>query len=405
MNHPSSPCQAPLYKELEMRSVASSEDGRFTEHNSTYHKGLWFERFFNRYDSDWSVSAKAKGQWIKAVCGSCGNAEQLKSTNHRRIQMISSLGGEFGIFKLDWHFVTGMGNAHPVENGFSWHPTLGTPWIPGSTVKGLVRAWAERELIPAGTCDRALVYQLFGSESKSPDECGQDNRAGALVFFDAIPTAKVELITDIMTPHSGKWYEKGGSDQAMQADVLPGDWHSPVPVPFLVCKKASFLFGLAPREGCGVTSEQLGQAMLWLEDALMFWGIGAKTATGYGHMDKDEAGVEKQRQELQSQEEARKEQARLATMAPEEVAMDAVRQRMERGESQGAGAGCPLGNDLSQLFTQAKSEGWGSDLLETLIALGKSIYQHLGVDLKKNKKAKEKIRELEAVYRSTQKES
>ena len=137
-------------------------------------------------------------------------------------------------------------------------------------------------------------------------------------------------------------------------------------------KKPAFLFGLAPREGCGVTSEQLGQAMLWLEDALMFWGIGAKTATGYGHMDKDEAGVEKQRQELQSQEEARKEQARLATMAPEEVAMDAVRQRMERGESQGAGAGCPLGNDLSQLFTQAK--------------LGKSIYQHLGVNLKKNKK-------------------
>ena len=151
-------------------------------------------------------------------------------------------------------------------------------------------------------------------------------------------------------------------------------------------KKPAFLFGLAPREGCGVTSEQLGHAMLWLEDALMFWGIGAKTATGYGHMDKDEAGVEKQRQELQSQEEARKEQARLATMAPEEVAMDAMRQRMERGESQGAGAGCPLGNDLSQLFTQAKSQYWGSDLLETLIALGKSIYQHLGVDLKKNKK-------------------
>ena len=137
-------------------------------------------------------------------------------------------------------------------------------------------------------------------------------------------------------------------------------------------KKPAFLFGLAPHEGCGVTSEQLGQAMLWLEDALMFWGIGAKTATGYGHMDKDEAGEEKQRQELQSQEEARKEQARLATMAPEEVAMDTMRQRMERGESQGAGAGCPLGNDLSQLFTQAK--------------LGKSIYQHLDVDLKKNKK-------------------
>jgi len=57
--------------------------------------------------------------------------------------MVSALGGEFAVFATDWHFVTGMGSSHPAENGFSWHPVLGTPYLPGAGVKGLLRAWME----------------------------------------------------------------------------------------------------------------------------------------------------------------------------------------------------------------------------------------------------------------------
>ena len=241
MSHTFSPYQAPLYKELKEQPVASSE-GRLTGISGPYHKGLWFERFFNQYDAGWSVPAKGKSQWIKAVEGSCGDDVQMEQANHRRIKLIRSLGGEFGIFNLDWHFVTGMGNAHPVENGFSWHPTLGTPWIPGSTVKGLVRAWVERELIPTGHCDKKLVYMFFGSESKNPDECEEDNRAGALLFFDAIPVNKVQLTTDIMTPHYGKWYEQGGSEQAGRQILCPATGTARYRFPFLSAKRrVSFL--------------------------------------------------------------------------------------------------------------------------------------------------------------------
>lgn len=394
MSNHSSPCQAPLYRELKEQPIASSKDGRYIESSNVYHKGLWFERFFNRYDSGWSVPTDGKNDWISGASGSCGNDGQLEQANRRRIQLISSLGGDFGIFKLDWHFVTGMGNAHPVENGFSWHPTLGTPWIPGSTVKGLVRAWVERELVPTGQCDQALVYQLFGSESKDPAECKQDNCAGALIFFDAIPTGKVQLITDIMTPHGGKWYEKGGTDQVMDADNLPGDWHSPVPVPFLVCRDARFLFGVAPRDGCAVDADVLQQAMIWLEDALMFWGVGAKTATGYGHMDRDEGSEKRLKSGLQEQAAAEAEKARLADMAPEERAMEALCSRMEKGEDKGGSAGCPLANDLSGVISQAISDSWDADYCQKLMDLAKALYQHLGIDLKKNKKAKERIKEL-----------
>lgn len=372
------------------------------------HIGLLYDHFFNCFDADWSIPKVVKNhegkecnprqEWLnqfKKVFCSCGDENQLGQVSQRRIQLVSSLGGEFGIFKLDWHFVTGLGNEHPVENGFSWHPTLGTPWIPGATVKGLVRAWVERELIPAGQCDKELVYQLFGSESKDPAECQQDNRAGALTFFDAIPTGKVQLLTDIMTPHCGKWYEKGGTDEVMQADSLPGDWHSPVPVPFLVCKESSFLFGIAPREGGTVAVEQLHQAMAWLEEALIFWGVGAKTATGYGHMDRDETAENRLKSGLQEQAAIKAEQARLATMASEEVAMDVLRQRMDKGEDKGCGPGSSLGAALGKLFNQAMSETWDVRHYQALLVLGKELYRHLGVDLK-NKKVKERLRELEA---------
>ena len=391
-----SPCRTPLYRELQEHPLVSA-DGQYRGHNQrSYHKGLWFERFFNRYDQSWTVPAVGKKLWLNGAAGSCGDQQQLDAANQRRIQLIHHLDGEFGIFKLDWHFVTGLGNAHPVENGFSWHPTLGTPWIPGSTVKGLVRAWVERELVPTGQCDQAQVYQLFGSESKDRALCKQDNRAGALIFFDAIPTGKVQLMTDIMTPHGGKWYEKGGTDQVMDADNLPGDWHSPVPVPFLVCKEASFLFGIAPREGCAVDADVLHQAMIWLEDALIFWGVGAKTATGYGHMDRDESSEKRLKSSLQEQAAAEAEKARLAEMALEERAMDALRSRIEKGEDKGGSAGCPLANDLSSVISQAMSDSWDARYCHELVELGKAIYQHLGIDLKKNKKAKERIKELAA---------
>lgn len=89
--------------------------------------------------------------------------------------------------------------------------------------------------------------------------------------------------------------------------------------------------------------------MAWLEEALMFWGVGAKTAAGYGHMGRDGSAENRLKTGLQEQASVRAEQARLATMASEEVAMDALRQRMDKGEGIGGSLGCSLGADLIRL--------------------------------------------------------
>jgi CRISPR-associated protein Cmr6 len=104
------------------------------------HAGLWFDRFFNCYQSDWTLKPEAKSEWIKQVRGQVGQQSQLEHFVKRQTTLVNQLSGRSQRYRTDWHFITGMGNSHPVENGFSWHPTLGVPYLAGSAIKGLVRA-------------------------------------------------------------------------------------------------------------------------------------------------------------------------------------------------------------------------------------------------------------------------
>ncbi|ANG62217.1 type III-B CRISPR module RAMP protein Cmr6 [Marinobacterium aestuarii] len=257
-------------------------------HNDDGHKGLVFTRLFQGYNAKFDkdkIDPASKTKALQDCAGRCGNPEALQAACERLTALTGNLGGELRIFRTDWHFVTGMGNASPIENGFTWHPTLGTPYIPGSTVKGLVRAWAEAYTdLPS-----AEIRRWFGSSARqvgmpandSPDgeKITEEHQAGELIFMDAIPLEPPQLSVDIMTPHMGKWYELGHSQD--KKAILPGDWHAPVPVPFLVTREAKFIFSIAPRRGSTV---DLAPVLHALEQALAWLGVGSKTAAGYGHM-------------------------------------------------------------------------------------------------------------------------
>lgn len=268
------------------------------------HKGLWFDRFFNQYDSDWKIPDEGKVRWIKTVVGDCGDGEVIEKFADRQKKLCEARGGEPRAFKTDWHFATGMGNPHPVENGFAWHPTLGVPYLNGAAVKGLVRAWVEGWMAFDSKNDRLeTLYRWFGSEDKDPGERMElrkdgfsptygkdvDTEAGAFVFFDAVPLSSLTLACDVMTPHYGKWYEKGGEIQNAdtEPDKIPADWHDPVPVPFLVVQEARFLFSIAPRTARA--KDEIGIVMDALQHALEYLGAGGKTAVGYGAMLRDES--------------------------------------------------------------------------------------------------------------------
>lgn len=254
------------------------------------HTGLWYTRFYDAFDPhDWSVGDEGKRGWIDKTIriGPSGNAEQLQNLVQRQHKLCKALGGICAQFETDGSFVTGMGLSHPVENGFTFHPTLGVPYLPASGVKGLLRGWVEGWMDDANTSK--TVERWFGA-AKDNDSKAEEG-AGHLIFFDALPNQPVHLACDVMTPHMGQWYENGADiSVANFAAAAPADWHSPVPVPFLVVKSATtFHFMVAPRKVGDAaldsqTQADVAVAMQELKKALEWMGAGAKTAAGYGRM-------------------------------------------------------------------------------------------------------------------------
>ena len=272
----------PFYK---LASAASHPD-KMHQHANV---GLWFTRFYNAFDADWKVGDEGKRVWIQKIQGSKGTLEALKQSAQRLDALGKALGAEVVNFKTDWNFATGMGINHPVENGFTWHHTLGVPYLPASGVKGMLRGWVEAWMAhDSEDSKKRCIHQWFGANAAEGE---LSEGAGNLIFFDALPIGVVNLSCDVMTPHMGDWYAKGGEikSDADYAKKAPADWHSPVPVPFLVVKLAEFKFMIAPRLTGNSSVDSQSQldakaAMVELEHGLEWIGAGAKTSAGYGRM-------------------------------------------------------------------------------------------------------------------------
>lgn len=264
----------------------------------TANTGLWFTRFYSAFESDWSVGEDGKRGWIDRTVdlNPSGDSDQISALLERQRKLCLALGGQVACLQTLGNFVTGTGLSHPVENGFTFHPTLGMPYLPASGVKGLLRGWVE-VWMDHGTQDKhALVARWFGAAKGGDADAANTSAAdfesaGNYIFFDALPGKPVNLGCDVMTPHMGKWYENGGEiTAASQATTAPADWHSPVPVPFLVVKQGTdFTFMVAPRltgnpDADGRTSAELPSVLAELKNALEWLGAGAKTAAGYGRM-------------------------------------------------------------------------------------------------------------------------
>jgi len=175
-------------------------------------------------------------------------------------------------------FATGLGNEHPIENGFAFLTPYGLPYLAGSGVKGILRR-SMQELQndgEAGFTDEA-INALFGPETVDKPE---DARRGALDFWDVFPQpAGNKLVVEIMTPHFGKYY---------QGDDTPHDSGAPVPVSFLaVPAKSQFDFHVVCQPGrLPEALQNQWRALLnrAFQHAFEWVGFGAKTSVGYGAM-------------------------------------------------------------------------------------------------------------------------
>ena len=266
------------------------------------HTGLWFDKFCDRWivdGTDWRMTSDTQNQqpkqkWIETVTShEIGDRDQIKEYAIRLYRLILAKKGRAEIFTTnkESRFVTGLGRSHPVENGFAWHASLGIPFLPGSSVKGMIRSWAIADASPQ--TDEATINRVLGEAGKR----------GEVYFLDAVPLSSVKLEMDIMTPHYGGWSKS----------EPPGDWRSPKPIPFLTtCGNTKFLFSFIPSEA--VTEADLNNVSVWLKDALAWAGAGAKTAVGYGRFHVESSGLEKLQQHLSQQNKTRSSERKRCEM-------------------------------------------------------------------------------------------
>ena len=154
---------------------------------------------------------------------------------------------------------------------------------------------------------------------------------GGVTFHDAlcIPSSSSSsrcYEPDVLTVHQKPYYDGHGSE-------WPNDWNAPVPVPYLTVKPGvRFLLVIeGPPNATKV-------AMEMLIEALREWGIGAKTAAGYGTMTCNREKSEQVRHEIEERERREREVAerekQLAALSPIEREIESIVEgRQDRGKS------------------------------------------------------------------------
>ena len=237
-------------------------------------------------------------------------------------------------------FTTGLGNEHPLENGFAFLTPYGLPYLAGSGVKGVLRQ-AARELASGEWGDRhdwgsekihqlerinlSVLDVLFGAETDNGDS---DHVRGVLGFWDVMPQVRgTALMVEIMTPHQSHYYQQ----KAVAGSMSPHDSGGPNPISFLtVPPQSGFSFHVVcdlPR--LERLAPDLAENERWktllraaFEHAFDWLGFGAKTAVGYGAMQHDHEAEARAEAERSAQLAAAAEAGRRQTLSAMQLQID-----------------------------------------------------------------------------------
>ena len=172
---------------------------------------------------------------------------------YRRVLLLTSLAP----------VICGMGERTPGENGLTLHPVYGVPFLPGTSLKGILRAWVLSQAWGADWQEGGVHFrELFG-------QGGHVGAAGIVDILDALPVPGTALFTlDVLTPHHADYYEAGSA---------PLGWKGPNPVQFLAAPQ-----GVRYRVVVEGDPAWVSKAAEWLALALAERGVGAKSRAGYG---------------------------------------------------------------------------------------------------------------------------
>jgi len=162
------------------------------------------------------------------------------------------------IGRVDYKAISGLseGLFHLIfEVGINYDEILDLPYIPGSTIKGILRS---------------NLYELTGDEGN--EIFGDKEKEGSVIVSDAYPIGEKLFVGDIINPH----YYQGGKPVRTEYDV------NPVPILHLAIRenvKFRFLIGVDKKAKLGKIGEKLNvknavgrfRAPLQIVISLLIW--------------------------------------------------------------------------------------------------------------------------------------
>lgn len=338
-------------------------------------------------NEDWIIPSQRKTEAaLRASVLPDNSRAALKALCQRQSVLAASLGDLVFTHpaRLTAPLATGLGNEHPLENGFAFLNPHGLPYLAGSGVKGVIRRAAEElargDWGDTAGWDQAAIDILFGLETEPGDTQSPRNR-GALMFWDLFfqpASDKAPLLTvEIMTPHHSGYLQSNGTPHANE---------QPNPIPFLAvaagCECALHVQcnpALIPAQALALREGWRTRLAAAIELAGEWLGFGAKSAVGYGRFGQDPARRRKLEQEAAARAEAQAQQARQAELAALSPQARAIAEFVEQcSKKQASGRKDPLnpGSGLYaaalQLSRQAldAAQGWSAaDRLQLAEAL------------------------------------
>lgn len=208
-----------------------------------------------------------------------GLIESLQTKQQNQLKNLGLSKTENQTLSIDWRLALGLGNASVYETSITLHHIYGIPYIPASSIKGIVRSWVITEFfgettVPDSDKDFPLLNAEFRALTQDKDFCqifgcpkdikavkfengkpvfkkdkktgketkeyemneafpvalrdnenkGQEHQ-GKLIFFDAFPTSAPNVEPDIMNVHYKDYY----NESVEKAKTYPTDYQSPNP--------------------------------------------------------------------------------------------------------------------------------------------------------------------------------
>ncbi len=290
------------------------------------------------------VEKSERNQFFKTGFGALHSSEKMMAWQKWLTEFCDATGGRLLFAKLRSRLLVNMSGG-VMENAGVCLDRFGIPFLPGSAVKGCARRMAIQSLAEArldGQSPKELarrlveishvfgwsdqdwaqdrnklqqfksdfVYavgadlwpevfagaglELLGFAPADSNDFGQF--AGYVAFLPAYPLqfAAKDLELDVLTSHHPKYYQKSGE---MPVAL---DNESPIPVVFpAVASDIEFQFAVLPVRPAlkcspgssvkaGRSTRLIDLAQEWLRGGLEGFGLGAKTAAGYGWFDASE---------------------------------------------------------------------------------------------------------------------